>query len=88
MNIENFKKVLDQIEKHPETWDQESWHSDCETKHCFAGWSQMLAGEPADKESVEYDAMIFLDVDDPDADYLFSPVRTIQDFRDFLQAQQ
>jgi hypothetical protein len=31
--------VLKQIQEHPETWDQESWHSACSTRHCIAGWA-------------------------------------------------
>lgn len=38
------KKVLDQIETHPETHDQGVWHSDCGTRHCCAGWACILAG--------------------------------------------
>jgi uncharacterized protein YjbI with pentapeptide repeats len=36
--------VLRQITEHPETWDQEVWHSDCGTAHCCAGWAVVLAG--------------------------------------------
>jgi len=38
-------KVLAQLEAHPETWDQEVWHSECQTSHCLAGWAVVLAGE-------------------------------------------
>lgn len=41
-NIELMKKVLKQIEDHPETWEQRSWR--CETGLCFAGWTAELSG--------------------------------------------
>jgi hypothetical protein len=34
--------VLDQIDAHPETWQQGSW--DCGTAACFAGWAVRLSG--------------------------------------------
>lgn len=27
-------------------WDQAEWHSPCGTAHCFAGWGDVLSGEP------------------------------------------
>ncbi len=36
------RKIVAQIEAHPETWDQGSWHSPCGTKHCIAGWAVQL----------------------------------------------
>jgi len=38
-------RVLAQLRAHPETWDQESWHSECGTTHCCAGWAVVLAGD-------------------------------------------
>jgi len=38
-------RVLKQIKGHPESLDMRSWHSDCGTKHCFAGWAVTLSGE-------------------------------------------
>ncbi len=38
-------RVLEQITGHPESLDMDEWHSDCGTKHCFAGWAVTLAGE-------------------------------------------
>jgi hypothetical protein len=34
--------VLDQIDAHPETWNQGTW--DCGTAACFAGWAVRLSG--------------------------------------------
>ena len=38
-------RVLEQIKKQPKCLDMRHWHSDCGTKHCFAGWAVTLAGE-------------------------------------------
>ena len=71
MNKENFQKVLDQITAHPETWDQTDWH--CGTTHCFAGWAQLLSGQPENVETVRRDARMFLDLSYAEADFLFAP---------------
>jgi hypothetical protein len=36
--------VLSQITEHPETWQQDAWHSACGTRHCVAGWAVTLDG--------------------------------------------
>jgi uncharacterized protein YjbI with pentapeptide repeats len=36
------RKIVAQVEAHPETWDQGTWHSTCGTKHCIAGWAVQL----------------------------------------------
>lgn len=45
-NKELANRVLEQIEAHPETWDQSEWacfsDNECGTSHCFAGWAVML----------------------------------------------
>ena len=35
INIENFKRVMDQIRQHPETWDQDQYA--CNIAFCVAG---------------------------------------------------
>jgi hypothetical protein len=42
--------VLDQIDAHPETWNQGTW--DCGTAACFAGWAVRLAGGEVDPLTV------------------------------------
>lgn len=42
--------VLDQIDAHPDSWEQDWWWSDgvpnsCGTAGCFAGWAVALSGE-------------------------------------------
>ena len=58
IQVENLKAVLHQIETHPETWKQSSWH--CGTSHCFAGWAQIMAGKPALDSTVRVDARKWL----------------------------
>lgn len=83
MNIENYKKVLEQIETHPEAWDQTHWH--CNTVHCFAGHAQILSGHEANTCFVRRDARIWLDINLYESDYLFDADRTIEDFKDVLK---
>lgn len=40
-NSELAHRVLDQIELHPETWDQNYWR--CSTGMCFAGWAAEMS---------------------------------------------
>jgi hypothetical protein len=42
--------VLDQIDAHPEQWDQATW--DCGTSACFAGWAVRLSGGISDASNV------------------------------------
>lgn len=84
MNEERFRQVLEQIENHPETWDQTDWHSDCGTAHCFAGWAQILSGAPIVKGHARRDARIYLDLSRDEADYYFNGDRTLEDFREAL----
>lgn len=46
-NAELAYAVLDQIDAHPETWNQATW--DCGTAACFAGWAVRLAGGKVEK---------------------------------------
>lgn len=38
------RKVLEQITREPDSWDQGVWHNSCGTRHCVAGWTVVLAG--------------------------------------------
>jgi uncharacterized protein YjbI with pentapeptide repeats len=37
-------RIVAQIEAHPETHDQSTWHSLCGTRHCIAGFATHLSG--------------------------------------------
>jgi hypothetical protein len=87
MNIKNCKKVLNHIKKHPETWDQGLYH--CTTRCCFAGHAQIFSGNKfSNSHAVLIDAMCYLDITIEEANYLFSPKRTIEDFDNFLKKHE
>lgn len=82
-NIENCKLVLQKIKENPDQWNQGSWH--CGTSHCFAGWAQILSGKEANNDTVRRDARIFLGLTRDDADYYFSPSRTLEDLETVVE---
>jgi hypothetical protein len=45
-NAELAYAVLDQIDAHPDQWEQGTWatRSKCGTAFCFAGWAVVLSG--------------------------------------------
>jgi uncharacterized protein YjbI with pentapeptide repeats len=38
-------RIVAQIEANPETWQQDTWHSACGTRHCIAGFATHLSGD-------------------------------------------
>lgn len=80
MNIENYKKVLKQITDNPETWCQTLWH--CDTKHCLAGWAQILSGQPEVSRRARIDARLFLELTPCEADWLFCVSRRLEQLAD------
>lgn len=47
-NAELAYRVLDHIDAHPESWDQNIWvarRPECGTAACFAGWACLLSGD-------------------------------------------
>lgn len=47
-NAELAYRVLDHINAHPESWDQNVWvaqRPECGTAACFAGWACLLSGD-------------------------------------------
>ena len=66
-----LKTAINQIIRHPETWDQSAWHSDCGTKHCLAGWCQILSGKRPNKETALEDARKALRISLEEARRLF-----------------
>jgi hypothetical protein len=61
-NAELAYKVLDQIDAHPEQWDQGVYlrAGYCGTVGCFAGWACLLSGEKP-KASVDFDTIHLAD---------------------------
>lgn len=83
MNQARYQRVLDQITNHPETWDQTDWHSPCETKHCVAGWAQIMSGQPASIARARADANLWLDLTHKETEWLFDAERTMAELVDF-----
>jgi hypothetical protein len=64
--------VLRQITEHPETWQQDDWHSECKTCHCFGGHAQIMGGNVA-SPTARLDAIEFLGIRENQGYILFFP---------------
>lgn len=80
MRMDRYQQVLDQILNHPETWNQKSWHTECGTQHCIAGWAQILGGYDIKEGSPSADAKEWLEASEMVAIYLFKGCRRLEDF--------
>jgi len=80
-DIENCKKVIEIIESQPNSWDQKNWHSECGTKHCVAGWAQILANKEVSNMYARRDARIFLKLTVKEANYFFDMHRTLEEIK-------
>ena len=88
MNRENFKQVLDVIKAHPESWDQWAvWHGHCGTTHCFGGHAEILSGvdSEASDGGIFVVAKEWLELTEDEAQYIFEPERTMDDFEEFYR---
>jgi hypothetical protein len=85
MNTELFDRVLAHIEAHPHMWDQNVvWHSTCGTRHCFAGFVEIIGGLGTDSGPREIDGA--LGVSSDEGIWLSGVDRTLDDFRRFREA--
>jgi hypothetical protein len=80
-----LKAAVNQILAHPETWEQTLWHSSCGTKHCIAGWCQILSGKPAVPDLAKEEARAALGISPFEADYLFHGYRTLGEIYYFAE---
>ena len=87
MNLDLYQRVLDQIKAHPATWCQKAYHSKCNTKHCFAGWAEILSGQSPKKYNfgTHSAAGFALELLPSQANYLFATDRTLADFEAYLE---
>jgi hypothetical protein len=83
MNKERLQAIIDRIEADPTCWYQKTWH--CQTAHCVAGHAQIDSGRPISDATVRGDAREWLDLSSTDANWLFSPSRTLADFKQFVR---
>lgn len=49
--------IADKVAKKPNSLDMGSWHSDCGTASCLAGWAQILAGRPRSRDNAYRDGV-------------------------------
>ena len=80
-----LKTAVNQILRHPDTWDQATWHSECGTKHCIAGWCQILSGNKVSACDAMRDARAALDISSADACWLFSGARSLGEIYHFAK---
>jgi len=78
---ELLRAAVNQIIRHPETWDQGDWH--CGTSHCIAGHCQILAGHPEDANKVVEQASVAAGLTSRDACWLFSGKRSLHEIYEF-----
>jgi hypothetical protein len=69
-NIERHNQIIEQIEKHPETWHQGLWH--CGTAHCYGGWAQVFSGRKVNDRTTKEDAVEWLGLTTHEANIAFS----------------
>lgn len=84
---ELLRAVVNQITQHREMWDQTNYHSDCGTKHCVAGWAQILGGRPVTHRYPNIEAQALLGLSDVDAAWLFAGHRTLPEIYSFAKAR-
>ena len=91
---DRMQAIVDRITANPECWDQAYWHNYCRSTHCIAGHAQLDAGLPADGDTAWRDALDWFEIPiygvevwymHPIALWLFSPFRTLDDFRELIR---
>lgn len=83
INKEGLLTALAQIETHPETHDQMTWH--CDTAHCVGGWGQILAGKKPNDATAQRDARQFFGLTYYEADRLFAAHNTLDRIREIIE---
>lgn len=91
MNKERLKSCIDWIEKNPEKHNQETIYKEQDETQpltfCIAGVALILAKEKIDKKLNDnnwVNAKRVLDLNQEEANYMFSNRRTIEDFKELL----
>lgn len=92
MNKERLLAILTHIKKHPEFYDQNVTHSDCGTKHSIAGHAEIVFWVGSNDPQTDYlnyfstwqKAKYCLDLNDSEAAYLFSGIRTIEEIEEYI----
>ena len=75
--------VLEHVQRHPETWDQERWH--CGTSHCFAGFAQTWNGAEGDSSTCQEAALEALGITREGGQLLFDCYNTMEEIVTFVR---
>jgi len=78
---ELLRAAVNQIIRHPETWDQGDWH--CGTSHCVGGHCQILAGHEVDRYTARNQVVEAVGLSDEAANWLFDAGRSLSEIRAF-----
>jgi hypothetical protein len=85
MNVERYKQVLAQIKADPVHWDQ-GQYSTAGGCRCFLGWASHFSGHDTETEmGGNHDhGVAYLELTHDEGSWIFSTVRTVADFEEFL----
>lgn len=87
MHYDNFNEALTTIELAPKQWDQSKWYPWCGSGCCIAGHTVLLSGRElptgmfSRREQIPKIAAELLDIHGEQRVWLFSPIRTLDEFR-------
>lgn len=79
---ELLRAAVNQIIEHPDTWNQSKWH--CGTRHCIAGWCQVLAGK-IQTDQANSDMRDLVGLSDNEASWLSEGHRSLSDIYFFAK---
>jgi hypothetical protein len=81
--VKLLRAAVNKILENPDCWDQTTTH--CGTKHCVGGHIQILAGLPANDNTVMEDMRDTLGISVYDAMWLYSSQRTLGEIYNFAK---
>jgi len=84
MRKDRLAVIVGTIKANPACWVQGAFHTSCGTAHCIAGHAQINAGLEQDSFTARRDAMVWLELNGKESNYLFYSGRTIADFERVL----
>ena len=86
MNIELHNRIIEHIEKHPETWDQENY--ECGSKYCYGGWAIVFSCARGNAEKIFESGIAFgaakqyLELTNVQSKFAFNMFRTLEELKD------
>lgn len=94
MNKERLVTILEHIKARPWTYDQTTYHSECGSKHCIAGFAELAFDRttpnlrvtpPGDINHIFSKAKYYLKLTVRQATYLFHCSRTMEQIEAFVE---